>query len=100
MDENGEVVPTAEASPAMTFREITAGIREVYETTVALVVAAEQAIPEGGKGKDKLAQVVAGARAYAPLVGLSLALADTLAPMIEAFASRVVSLFNRRGWPK
>lgn len=81
-------------------QDVTAMMRDVFSTTVQFIVAAEAAMPEGKRGKEKLGHVKAQALAYAPLVGLSLALVDALAPMLEVFASRVVSLFNRTSWPK
>lgn len=74
-------------------------LREVFSATVDFVRAAEVAMPEGSRGREKLAHVNAQVQAYAGVVGLGLQAFSVMAPLIETFVARVVKRFNTWGWP-
>jgi hypothetical protein len=73
-------------------------MKELLQFVIATIHAAEAVYPEGKRGSDKLALVVAAVDAYAPIAGVAADMIDRLTPYVrDTFVPAVVHGLNRLG---
>lgn len=81
----------------MRFLEIVRLIAGLLPTLIEIVKAVEEAIPEAGKGKDKLAMVRELLQVAYEATGDIGESFESLWPILQSVVDRIVALFNRTG---